>query len=227
MLEKKWKNNYCPKNSFQVSSTLLETYKKRRSTRAYSGEIIPEETIQNAIKIAGSAPSGANKQPWMFYSVSDLKSKNEIKALAEKEEIDFYQLKPNKTWIEDLKHLHTNEDKSFLSDASHLIPVFYKNINPEDKSKNYYAKESVGIATGFLLSALHLSGISTLTYTPKHMKFLKSYLDVPAEYHAFMVIVAGIPPKEYGVPTIEKKTLDDIYKIHKPAMGSLDEKNQL
>lgn len=199
-----------------ISHQLVGLFKKRRTIREYTGEKIDEEIIDNALHIAGSAPSGANKQPWLFCKVSDRELIRQIRILSEKEEEDFYVNKPNKKWINDLKHLHTNEDKKFLDNASHLIPIFYQNtenING-DKKKNYYAKESTGLAAGMLISALHLSGLATLTYTPKRMNYIKNILDIDPSYNAFMIVVVGISPEKVSVPVITKKSLEDISRSY-------------
>lgn len=214
MLEEIERNEFDHNLSLNISQKLVRLFKKRRTTRTYSGEKIPEEIIDNAIQVAASAPSGANKQPWLFCKVSDPILKNYIRVLSEEVELDFYKNKPNQKWLKDLSHLHTNEDKSFINDASHLIIIFYKNIDKSngEVSKNYYAKESTGIATGMLLSSLHLSGINSLTYTPKNMHYLNDALEIDKEYRAMMIVVAGIAPKQYQVPLIDKKGFDEVCK---------------
>lgn len=203
-------------NSLEISKGLVSSFKKRRSTRVFTGQKIPEEIIDNAIRVAGLAPSGANKQPWHFAKISDKKTIKKVRVLSEKREREFYIEKPNQKWIDDLKHLNVSEDKSFLDNASHIIPVFYENSNIIDGeiSKNYYAKESVGIATGMLLSALHLTGVQTLTYTPTKMSFMRELLGLDKSFKVFMVIIVGISPGEYQVPDITKKSLSEISRTY-------------
>lgn len=210
------REGFLESQSLEISSELVNLFEKRRSTRVFSGEKIPEEIINNAIKIAGLSPSGANKQPWHFAKITDSQTIKEIRKLSEQREREFYLEKPNEKWIEDLKHLNVNEDKSFLDKASHIIPVFFKNSQIENGeiSKNYYAKESVGIATGMLLSALHLMGAQTLTYTPSKMAFIRDFLKLDKDYKAFMIIIVGISPKEYEVPEITKKSIKEISRTY-------------
>lgn len=205
------RNPYVSDLSFEISTTLKEIHSKRRSTRNFTGEQINPLIIENAIKIAGSAPSGANKQPWQFNIIGNDQLKEKFKSCALKEEEDFYINRPNMKWVKDLKHLHTNEDKSFLSKASHIICIFYQNSSsttPQDK--NYYAKESTGIATGMLISALHLCGVSTLTYTPRNMRFMNHLFDLDNSYKPYMAVIAGVAPTKLQVPQITKKTIEQI-----------------
>ncbi|MEE3077790.1 MAG: nitroreductase family protein [Bdellovibrionota bacterium] len=203
-------------NSLEISKGLVSSFEKRRSTRVFSGQKIPEEIIDNAIRVAGLAPSGANKQPWHFAKISDKRTIKKVRELSEIREREFYIEKPNQKWIDDLKHLNVDEDKSFLDNASHIIPVFYENTSVIDGelSKNYYAKESVGIATGMLLSALHLTGVQTLTYTPIKMSFMRDFLGLDKSYKIFIVIIVGISPREYEVPDIVKKSINEISSIY-------------
>ncbi|MBD66046.1 MAG: nitroreductase family protein [Halobacteriovoraceae bacterium] len=191
-----------------IAQELLDIFRARRSTRDFVSEKIDDEIIENAIRVAGTAPSGANKQPWHFVSVGDENIKSDLRLAAKKQELDFYINRPNQQWLKDLKHIHTNEDKEFLLHASHYICVFYRNTDEE--GKNYYAKESTGLATGMLISALHLSGVSCLTYTPKNMNFMRESLNLPKDFKPFMMIVAGIPPENLEVPVLKQKSLDQI-----------------
>lgn len=216
MMEQRERKQFDEKLSLNISQKLVSLFRKRRTTRSFNGDLIPEEIINNAIEIAASAPSGANKQPWLFCKVSDPLLKHKIRLLSEGVEYDFYKKRPNKTWLKDLEHLHTNENKSFIDQASHLVIIFYKNMekNKDEISKNYYAKESTGIATGMLLSSLHLSGINTLTYTPKNMQYLNELLDIDKDYRSMMIVVCGIAPEKYQVPVINKKGFEEVCKIY-------------
>ena len=206
-------HSYLNENeSVEISRSLLNQFKKRRTIRDFKTDKFNKEIILNAIQIAGLAPNGANKQPWSFVLIESSEMKSRIRNESEKHEYDFYNIKKPKKWLNDLKHLHTDENKFFLTDAPYLIPVFsksYEKVNSEIKG-NYYVKESVGIAVGFLISALHQSGISTLTYTPSKMNFLKSMLNRPEEEKLFMLIAVGLPKTGTMVPTITKKPLDQI-----------------
>ncbi len=188
--------------------------KNRRTVRDFSPAAIPQKIIEYAIRTAGSAPSGANKQPWRFVAVSDPALKAQIRAAAEKEEKIFYAGKAGKEWLRDLEHLGTDEHKPFLKTAPWLIVVFQQNyeIDPQTKkrSKNYYIHESVGLACGLLIAALHNAGLATLTHTPSPMGFLRDLLGRPKNERAVMIVVAGYPAKEAMVPDIKRKALEDI-----------------
>lgn len=213
MLEPYRNQKYDDKEAVNTSHDLVKIFERRRTIRHFSSEAPSSEVILNAIDIARMAPSGANRQPWSFCLIGSAEMKKEIRKLAEKEEYEFYHERPNKEWLKSLEHLHTNEEKAFLEEAPFLIGIFYKHYNVVDGKKdstNYYAKESVGIATGMLISALHLSGLSVLTYTPSKMQFLAPYLDRPSEERTFMVLGVGLPKENVLVPKIEKKTMDQI-----------------
>ena len=198
------------------SKLFFEKMNKRRSVRTFSSEPISIEVIKNAIRTASTAPSGANKQPWHFVLVENKKVKNEIRIAAEKEEKEFYSHKAPEEWLKDLEQFDTNEKKPFLEIAPYLIVVFeekYKVNTNGDKKKNYYTKESVGLACGMLLTALHNVGIATLTHTPSPMKFLSKILDRPANEIPFLLVVAGYPKKGTLVPNIKRKKLEEILTI--------------
>lgn len=217
MLENYKRQKFNNNDSLSISNDLVKIYSRRRTIREFSNEVPSPEIVLNAIDIARLAPSGANRQPWSFSLIHAKDMKKEIRSLAEKEEYKFYHEKPNKQWLDSLAHLHTNEEKAFIEEAPYLIAIFYKHYNLVDgkkESTNYYAKESVGIATGMLISSLHLSGLSVLTYTPSKMQFLSSYLDRPSEERTFMVLGVGLPKENVQVPKIEKKTLDSILKTY-------------
>jgi len=210
------KQNYCSDKSISISRDLTGIFTRRRTIRDFSNEIPPLEVVMNAIDVARLSPSGANRQPWSFSVISSPEMKMTIRELAEREERDFYVNRPNEQWIKDLKHLHTDEDKSFLENVPYLIVIFHSHFDYIDgiKETNYYAKESAGISTGFLISALHMSGLSTLTYTPKRMNFLAEFLGRPSNERPFMILATGLPADGCEVPVISKKSLDDVVSIY-------------
>lgn len=186
---------------------------KRRSVREFSSEEIPDEVILNCIKAAGTAPSGANKQPWHFAVVKSQKIKNKIRVAAEKEEREFYNGKATEEWLKDLEPFETNENKPFLEEAPILIAIFEEKYTVDFQGvqhKNYYVKESVGIATGILITALHNAGLATLTHTPSPMKFLNEILDRPKNEKPFLLLVIGYPKEGTKVPDIKRKKIDRI-----------------
>ena len=190
--------------------------KKRRTVREFSAEKIPREIIIDCIKSAGFSPSGANKQPWFFAIVENPEIKSKIRKAAEKEEREFYGGKAPEEWLDDLKQFGTNEKKEFLETAPCLIVIFEKKYDLLDgkKRKNYYVKESVGIATGTLITDLHYAGLASLTHTPSPMNFLNEILDRPANEKPFLILVVGFPAENASVPVIEKKSFDEIAKIY-------------
>ena len=188
----------------------------RRTIREFSDRIVPIDIINNCIKTAASAPSGANKQPWQFVVVKDLGIKTKIRKAAEKEEKEFYGHRATKEWLEDLNQFGTDWHKPFLEIAPYLIVVFRKIYDLEDdgtQRKNYYVNESVGIASGFLLAALHHAGLATLTHTPSPMNFLGEILNRPKNEKAFLLIPVGYPAKDAEVPDISKKPFSEISTI--------------
>ena len=188
----------------------------RRTIREFSDRIVPIDIINNCIKTAASAPSGANKQPWQFVVVKDLSIKTKIRKAAEKEEKEFYGHRATKEWLEDLNQFGTDWHKPFLEIAPYLIVIFRKIYDLEDdgtQRKNYYVNESVGIASGFLLAALHHAGLITLTHTPSPMNFLGEILNRPKNEKAFLLIPVGYPAKDAEVPDISKKPFNEISKI--------------
>ena len=197
----------------QQALVFYQKIKRRRTVRDYSDKPVPRDIIENAIRAAGTAPSGANMQPWHFVAVSSVEIKARIKAAAEAEEKELYSHRAGDEWLKALEPLGTNEYKPFLETAPWLIAVFLKKftIDAEGKKlKNYYTAESVGIACGFLLSALHFSGLVTLTHTPSPMGFLAEVLERPKHERAFMLIVAGYPAEDAQVPVISKRPLHEI-----------------
>jgi iodotyrosine deiodinase len=195
------------------SAQFYEFMKTRRSIRDFSDRDIPQEIIDNCIKTAGTAPSGANQQPWHFVIIRDASIKNQIRNAAEAEERDFYSGRAGDTWLEALEPLGTNAHKPFLEKAPVLIAIFEQKYTVENngqKTKHYYAKESVGIATGMLIAALHHVGLVTLTHTPSPMNFLTKILNRPEGEKPFLLLVVGFPADNVEVPDIDKKTLNDI-----------------
>ena len=194
------------------SQVFYEDIIKRRTVRDFSDENAPIEIIFNAIKSASSAPSGANKQPWYFVVVKDPKVKREIRKAAEKEEVEFYDHRAPDEWLEDLNQFGTDSKKPFLEIAPYLIVVFKKNYDLEGdkREKNYYVNESVGIASGFLLTALHNSGLATLTHTPSPMGFLEKILNRPKNERAILLIPVGYPSRDAKVPQLVKKSFESI-----------------
>lgn len=187
--------------------------KRRRTVRDFSNRSVPVEVIQDAIKAAGTAPNGANLQPWHFVVVSDPDVKKKIQVEAEKAEKEFYNEKAPKEWLKALEHLGTDEHKPYLETAPYLIVIFSKNYeitDSGDRIQHYYVKESVGIATGMLITALHRSGLATLTHTPNPMKFLNEILDRPSNEKAYLILVTGYPAEDAKVPDISKKPLEEI-----------------
>ena len=208
------KLHFIKKNKFELISSsqlLLNKMENRRTVRDFSNEAIPLEAIENAVRIAVSAPSGANKEPWTFAIVTDKKTKKKIRIAAEKEEKEFYTHRATREWLEDLNPFATDWQKPFLETAPYIIVVF-KQIYEDgvkSKRKNYYVNESVGIAAGFLLMALHQIGLVVLTHTPSPMGFLEKILHRPKNERAFLLIPVGYPHKETEVPVLRKKPFSE------------------
>ena len=193
----------------------FEFIKTRHSVRDFSSRSVPKAVIEAAIRAAGTAPSGANHQPWYFVCVSDPTIKRSIRQAAEVEERAFYGGKAGDEWLKDLAPLGTDEQKSFLETAPWLIAIFIERQGKDEqgnKRKNYYMPESVGIATGFLINALHAARLATLTHTPNPMKFLSEILERPPTERPYLLLVVGHPAEEATVPTAakQKKTLKEI-----------------
>ena len=197
----------------QLSRAFYESMKRRRSVRDFSDKPVDRAVIENALLAAGTAPNGANRQPWYFVAVAENELKRRIREAAENEERAFYEHRAGEEWLEALAPLGTDHNKPFLETAHWLIVVFLRKFSYDEhgrKLKNYYTAESVGIACGFLITALHKAGLATLTHTPSPMKFLNEVLERPKDERAFMVIVAGLPASDATVPAIGKKPLDEI-----------------
>ena len=208
---KKIPSKYMLENSYAFYDSII----RRRTVRDFSDEEVPIEIIYNAIKSASSAPSGANKQPWHFVIVKDPITKQDIRQEAEREEREFYDHRAPDDWLEDLNQFGTNWEKPFLETAPYLIVVFKKNydLEGEKRKKNYYVNESVGIASGILLTALHQSGLATLTHTPSPMGFLEKILNRPKNERAVLLIPVGFPSVDAMVPKLEKKGFEQICSI--------------
>jgi iodotyrosine deiodinase len=187
--------------------------RRRRTVRNFSDRPVPKEIVENCLRAAGTAPNGANRQPWHFAVVGRPEIKKEIRIAAEKEEQEFYQHRAPSDWLEALAPLGTDENKPFLETAPYLIVIFsqsYEVTSDGRKLKNYYVQESVGIATGILVTALHHSGLATLTHTPAPMKFLNKILNRPPNEKPFLILVVGYPAEDAKVPDIRKKELKEI-----------------
>jgi nitroreductase len=201
-----------PDEQFERSRAFLERMRTRRSVRHFSREPVPFELVANAIEAAGTAPSGANQQPWTYIAVSDPAVKREIRLAAEAEEREAYEHRMTEEWLRALEPLGTDWRKPHIEGAPYVIVVFEQAYGLEAgrRWKHYYAKESVGIAVGLLLASLHLAGLATLTHTPSPMRFLASILGRPPNERAFCLIPVGYPAEGATVPKLEKKSLDEI-----------------
>jgi nitroreductase len=185
---------------------------KRRSCRFFADQPVEKVVIENLIQVAASAPSGAHKQPWTFVAVENASLKSKIRQAAEAEEQAFYQERASEAWLKDLAPLGTNWEKPFLEDAPWLIVVFKKSYDVENdvKLKNYYVNESVGIACGFLINAIHQCGLATLTHTPSPMAFLAEILERPSHEKPFLLLPVGFPADDAVVPKLSRKPLNEI-----------------
>jgi iodotyrosine deiodinase len=195
------------------ASAILEEARRRRTVREFSREPIPLDVVEAAIAVAGTAPSGANRQPWTFVLVTDPELKRRIRAAAEEEERLSYEGRMPDEWLRALEPLGTDASKPHLQDAPALIVVFehaYALRADGVKEKHYYVRESVGIAVGFLLAALHASGLATLTHTPSPMRFLAELLERPPNERAYVLVPVGYPAAAATVPALEKKPLEEI-----------------
>jgi iodotyrosine deiodinase len=197
------------------SREFLELMKTRRSVRHFSDEPVPHELIENALRTAASAPSGANQQPWTFVVVADPAMKEKVREAAEREERMLYDRRASDEYLLALEPIGTNWIKRHITDAPYVIVVFEQvyGLNPDgSRRKHYYVRESVGIATGFLLASLHAAGLATLTHSPSPMGFLKEILERPDNERPFVLIPVGYPAPDAEVPAIalEKKPLEDI-----------------
>ncbi|MCY3819461.1 MAG: nitroreductase family protein [Gammaproteobacteria bacterium] len=193
-----------------------ELMRRRRTVRDFSDREIPVDVIEHALLTAGSAPSGAHRQPWHFVVVTDAEKKAAIREAAEHEERQFYGRRAPKEWLEALAPLGTDANKPFLTTAPVLIAVFLRRFSfvqgggGRKRVKNYYTSESVGIATGLLISALHNAGVATLTHTPSPMRFLNRLLDRPRDERPYVLVVAGYPAPQAQVPVLQRYGLEEL-----------------
>ena len=203
---------YPPGEMLERSHAFYELMNRRRTVRDFSDKPVPAELIEQIILTASTAPSGANKQPWTFCLVSDPAIKKAIREAAEKEEYTNYHGRMSDEWLDDLKSLGTNWEKPFLETAPYLIVVFKKSWEQAgaEKLKNYYVMESVGLATGFLLAAIHYAGLAALTHTPSPMNFLQEILKRPENEKPFLLIPVGYPAENAEVPDISRKSLEEV-----------------
>ena len=190
-----------------------ESMQSRRTVRDFSSRPVPRQVIEDCIRAAGTAPNGANLQPWHFVAISDPKLKTEIRAAAEKEEKEFYEHRAPKEWLEALAPLGTDSNKPFLETAPWLIAIFaqpFRVLPDGSRTKTYYAIESVGIAAGLLVTAVHSCGLVSLTHTPSPMAFLNRLLDRPSHEKPFVLLVVGHPAEGAMVPNISRKPVGEI-----------------
>ena len=199
-----------PKDMRERADSFTHAIRKRRTVRDFSPEPIPEGVIERCIEAAAQAPSGANKQPWSFVLVRDPALKSRIREAAEKEERAFYGGRAPPRWLADLEAFGTDADKPFLEIAPALIVIFAQRYGETQAERHYYVNESVGIAVGILISALHNAGLVTLTHTPSPMKFLSEILERPESERAYLLLPVGYPAPGCEVPAIERKPLDAV-----------------
>lgn len=197
----------------QRAQGFKDEMQQRRTIRSFSNKPVAVEIIEDCLRAAASAPSGANMQPWHFVVVKDPGVKLKIREAAEEEEREFYSRRATEQWKKDLKPLGTDEEKPYLEIAPYLIVVFaqsYRLMLDGQRVKNYYVSESVGIATGVLITALHHAGLATLTHTPSPMGFLNEILGRPANERPFLILVVGYPAEDTLVPQISRKPFEEI-----------------
>ena len=210
--------NHKKKNSQELlehSHNFMQLMLSRRSIRDFSSKEVPDKVIENILKTAISSPSGANKQPWSFVVVKNKSIKRKIRIAAEKEEKKFYSQRATDEWLKDLNKFETTWEKPFLEVAPALIIIFrqsYDNSGSK-KRKNYYVNESVGIATGFLITAIQDAGLVSLTHTPSPMGFLENILERPKNEKAYLLIPIGFPAKDAQVPILSKKPYSESVKV--------------
>ncbi len=204
-------------NIEEEAESFFQEMDKRRSVRDFSDKPVPKSVIENIIKTASTAPSGAHKQPWTFCVIESSGIKSKIREAAEEEERKSYEGRMSEEWLKDLEPLGTNHSKPFLEIAPYLIIVFKKPYDlgeNDEKLQNYYVNESVGIACGMLITAIHKAGLVTLTHTPSPMNFLTKLLERPSNERAFLLLPVGYPASEVYVPDIERKGLEEVTKFY-------------
>ncbi len=199
----------------QRAEAFYKDMDRRRTVRDYTDREVPLEVIENAVRTAGTAPSGAHKQPWTFVLVRDPEIRQKVREAAEVEEKESYQHRMPQTWLDDLAPLGTDWHKPFLTTCPAFIVVFAQNYAVEEgaKKKHYYVQESVGIAVGMLIAALHNAGVATLTHTPSPMGFLGEILERPDNERAYMLLALGYPVSDCQVPDLERKGLEEILHV--------------
>ncbi|MEQ9082091.1 MAG: nitroreductase family protein [Sandaracinaceae bacterium] len=205
-----------PEESARRIADDYRVMEERRSVRHFSTDPVPRSVIEDAIRIAGTAPSGAHRQPWYFVAISDPELKRQIREAAEKEEREFYERRAPKEWLDALAPLGTDTVKEHITDAPWLLVVFrrdWERLPDGTKLKGYYLNESVGIAVGFLISALHRAGLATLTHTPAPMTFLREICGRPESEKPFVIMPVGYPAEDCEVPDIGRKPLEEIAEI--------------
>ena len=201
---------YPPDEMKRRSREFLDEITRRRSVRHFSSREVSRTVVENCLEAAASAPSGANMQPWHFVLVTDPAIKKQIREGAEAEEREFYERRAPREWLEALAPLGTDDEKPFLESAPYLIVIFAQlsGRRPDGtRVKHYYVNESVGIATGFLIAALHHAGLATLTHTPSPMRFLNEILGRPGNERPYLILVVGHPEADALVPAIRKRPL--------------------
>ena len=203
---------YTRSEMLSRSRAFYQYMDKRRSLRMFSDKSVPLEVVENIIMTASTAPSGAHKQPWTFCLISDPALKKKVRTAAEEEEYENYNGRMSEEWLTDLEPFDTDWNKPFLETAPYLIVLFKKAYDLVDgeKQKNYYVNESVGIAAGFLLAAIHQAGLVALTHTPSPMNFLQELLERPKNERAFLLIPVGYPASDAEVPVLERKDKDQV-----------------
>ncbi|MEP7706646.1 nitroreductase family protein [Paraglaciecola sp. 25GB23A] len=209
---------YSPADMLERSEHFYTEIKRRHSIRQFSERAVSRQVIENCIRAAGTAPNGANHQPWHFVAIQSPEVKLQIRQQAEQHEQGFYAGRAGEEWLEALKPLGTDADKPFLQHAPWLIAIFSQKtsgVDTTNKHSNYYVHESVGIATGFLINALHYAGLVTLTHTPKPMSFLSKICQRPDNERPFMLLVVGYPAADASVPqhALTKKPLHEILTV--------------
>lgn len=201
------------KETLEKSRSFFDFMNQRRSIREFSNQPVDKEVIENIIKTASTAPSGAHKQPWTFCVVTNPEIKKQIRIAAEAEEKESYEHRMSDEWLRDLEKFATNWQKPFLEKAPYLIIIFKKIYDLEDdgsKHTNYYVQESVGIAAGMLITAIHQAGLVTLTHTPSPMNFLAKILNRPVNEKPFLLLPVGYPVADAEVPVLKRKELEEI-----------------
>jgi iodotyrosine deiodinase len=211
-----WYSEVSPEEMKRRARSFFEAASRRRTVRHFSKRPVPADVVLDCIRTAGTAPSGANLQPWHFVVVGDKAKRSELRVAAEKEEREFYDNRAPAEWLEALEKIGTDSSKPFLEDAPILIAVFVQRYTERPDGtqvKHYYATESVGIATGMLIMALHHAGLVSLTHTPSPMRFLNEVLERPQSERPFLLLAAGYPASDAVVPALTRKADDEFISI--------------